>query len=242
MCVAMMTNEAMGTQRRTAPLLGVAVAMALACATGCGGKAEVASGSPDGDSAGDTGMGSETSIADAMDAGQPDRSPPPTRVPLYHRPDDSQCTAPRSAGSCTAGMMGPPFVCSTDSQCADGGADGRCTNSPGGPAGCFCTYDACGTDNDCPSGQLCVCHDSAYNHDGNTCLPGNCRVDADCGPGGYCSPAHGTNDCGGVNGYYCHTPQDQCIDDSDCAGQGFDVCSWSAQANRWECQMAAICA
>jgi hypothetical protein len=166
----------------------------------------------------------------------------PAPVPMYHRPDDSQCTTPRGAGNCTSTATGPAFTCSSDGQCADGGINGRCTASGGGPAGCTCTYDGCQTDSDCGAGQLCVCHGSAYSYGGNACMPGNCRVDSDCGAGGYCSPAHGTTNCGYVSGYYCHTARDFCTNDSDCSNGAFpDVCTWSATDNRWECQMALLC-
>src|SRR5579859_2505507 len=107
--------------------------LAMAAGTGaCGGKSVVTNGSTDGgpgaDSGVDAGPGLDTGLPDAADAGQPDTAPPPPPVPMYHRPDDSQCMAPRSAGSCNAGPMGPPFVCTMDSECVDGGADGRCTN------------------------------------------------------------------------------------------------------------------
>jgi hypothetical protein len=87
----------------------------------------------------------------------------------------------------------------------------------------------------------------------------NCRVDADCGPGGYCSPsviaycfcprtelcdstsmctANGNpvpcvcgDACG--HGYFCHTGCDACTDDSDCAaGQ---TCNYDTLSHRWEC-------
>jgi hypothetical protein len=46
-----------------------------------------------------------------------------------------------------------------------------------------------------------------------------------------------------VTGYYCHTAQDECVNDSDCNGQSaFNVCAWSATSSRWECQMQAVCA
>lgn len=130
-------------------------------------------------------------------------------------------------------------MCKQDSQCTDGGADGRCITSGGGPAGCYCTYDACRTDTDCSAGELCVCHGSAYSYGGNRCMPGNCRVDSDCGVGGYCSPAPGTGGCGYVTGYYCHTHGDLCTNDSDCPGG--DVCTWSAAMGRWECQLRQLC-
>ena len=70
-------------------------------------------------------------------------------------------------------------------------------------------------------------------------MPANRRVDADCGAGGFCSPtwfsAFGR---WRVDGYYCHTPMDQCRDDSDCTGQtiaGPTRCSYSVEAGVWSC-------
>ena len=72
----------------------------------------------------------------------------------------------------------------------------------------------------------------------NTCKAGNCRVDKDCGGGsGFCSPSLGQ--CGnyaGVVGYYCHTPQDKCTDDADCAAQGGGDCRFNQVSGAWECQ------
>jgi Cys-rich repeat protein len=100
----------------------------------------------------------------------------------------------------------------------------------------------CSDDAACPSGETCACHGSAYSSGGNTCVPGNCRVDSDCGAGGYCSPTEDVMSCGGVGGYYCHTAQDRCVNDSDCADGGFpDVCAYSTSAGYWECAQQSLC-
>jgi hypothetical protein len=98
-------------------------------------------------------------------------------------------------------------------------------------------------DTDCPTGQACACAGSPYtNNQDNYCIAGNCRVDTDCGPGGYCSPSDNTMSCGSLGGYYCHTPNDLCIDDSDCSSSGgFQVCAYSTTSSRWECQMQGLC-
>lgn len=98
-------------------------------------------------------------------------------------------------------------------------------------------------DTDCATGLTCACHGSPYTHGaGNTCVPGNCRVDADCGSGGYCSPSDAPMSCGALGGYYCHTAADQCIDDTDCpSSQGPQVCAYSTSTGRWECQMQGLC-
>jgi hypothetical protein len=51
--------------------------------------------------------------------------------------------------------------------------------------------------------------------------------------------------CGpSVGGYYCHTPNDMCIDDSDCAtGNGLPAaCTYSSAHGRWECTQLGVCA
>jgi hypothetical protein len=166
------------------------------------------------------------------------------RIPVNHRANADPCAAPRPAGNCTGGtgVRDGGFMCLQDSDCT-AGKSGRCGN-PGGPAGCYCSYDTCTLDTDCPTGQTCACHGSPYNSFGNTCVPGNCRVDADCGAGGYCSPtAPAGGWCGSVGGHYCHTPNDLCVDDRDCPagtpGEGF--CEYSTTNGRWECRVVAVC-
>jgi hypothetical protein len=99
-------------------------------------------------------------------------------------------------------------------------------------------------DTDCPTGEVCACHEAPYaNGQGNTCMPGNCRVDSDCGPGGYCSPSFAPMGCGGLGGYYCHTPADQCVNDNDCTGSnGPSACSYSSSAKAWHCVQVPLCA
>jgi hypothetical protein len=71
----------------------------------------------------------------------------------------------------------------------------------------------------------------------NQCVPAACITDADCGPGGYCSPSIAPLCGNGTDGYFCHTPDDQCDDDSDCAG--YASCTWTEAS--WTCE-AAHCA
>ncbi len=101
-------------------------------------------------------------------------------------------------------------------------------------------------DTDCPTGETCACHGSPYTFgEGNTCLASNCRVDSDCGSGGYCSPAYNTGSCGSLLGYFCHTPKDQCVDDSDCGidgGGGLQVCTYASSVGIWQCKTRGLCA
>ena len=161
-------------------------------------------------------------------------------VPVNHRASDAQCMTPAPAGNCSFANPGAP--CHADADCSEAGPSGRCVVANGPPT-CFCTSDACSGDADCPTGQTCACHGSAYTAGmGNTCMPGNCRVDADCGPGGYCSPSASTSTCGTVSGYYCHTPNDQCTNDTDCAAsQPGTMCIYSPGAGFWSCQPSGLC-
>src|SRR5262245_5175911 len=119
--------------------------------------------------------------------------PQMSSVPLVHRPSAPTCPSDRPTYDCGKQVMVPPVSCHLDSDCGSG-SNGRCVGN--GHDGCSCSYDTCTTDADCPSGQLCDCRDLwHYGTNGpNQCLPSNCRVDSDCGPGGYCSPTLG--DCG----------------------------------------------
>jgi hypothetical protein len=98
-------------------------------------------------------------------------------------------------------------------------------------------------DTDCATGQACACHGSPYEGGkGNTCTGGNCRIDGDCGAGGYCSPSYSSNNCGSLGGYYCHTPADTCTDDTDCVGTGGPAaCAYSTTAARWQCIQMPLC-
>jgi hypothetical protein len=161
------------------------------------------------------------------------------RVPVNHRPSDAQCSTAAAPGDCVAPF--PDAGCAGDNDCTEADTNGRCINQGGGPAApCFCTFDECLVDTDCPGGQTCACHGAPYTDGrGNTCVTGNCRVDADCGAEGYCSPSSLTAICGdSLAGYYCHTAADLCIDDSDCSSGG---CLYSTTDSRWECAVVPVC-
>lgn len=181
----------------------------------------------DGGITGDTGTDGGTPIDTGADAGR--------RVPMYHRTSDAQCTTTPPAGNCS---FGPGLACSTDSDCT-AGTNGRCNMNLGGAAFCRCTYDTCAHDTDCATGSTCACHGAEFHADGNECIPGNCRTDADCGADGFCSPTIGG--CGGLAGYYCHTPSDLCLDDGDCTGSTPQACEFVTTSSRWECVERFFC-
>ena len=203
--------------------------LCLAAAAGCGGKAAAPSG--------------DAASSDSAIVG---------RTPANHRASSIQCAQPAPAGTCACNGTCPTpsyqgqWACASDGDCGDAGINGRCAGYLG-PAGCGCTYDQCVGDIDCPAGQTCACHGAPYMFgSGNMCVPGNCHVDADCGTGGYCSPSPalpcnmngGDLFCQGV-GYYCHTPKDECVDDSDCQGVGFPGCVYDPSPGYWKCEVYA---
>jgi len=194
----------------------------------CGSSAPGGAGQNDGGGHGDTGPGPNL--------------PPPTN----HRPIADACATTRPPGvNQDAGTdAGFPGGCDNDSQCTQG-TNGRCLPPQGNGAGDYCSYDQCATDNDCGAGKVCQCGATTppYGRLGNSCVPGNCRTDSDCGPGGFCSPTEATS-CGsrsGVVGYYCHTPDDACNNDSDCTDAGMGVssaggyCAWQPMVSHWQC-------
>lgn len=183
----------------------------------------------------------QSALVDASYDQGPDQA---GRVPLRHRPQPTTCPSARMSYDCgLSGVGGAPERCKLDSDCTAGpGTDGRCVGNP--HDGCNCSYDTCTTDADCATGTLCDCRDLwHYGANGpNWCLPSDCRVDADClGGKGYCSPSldWGCGAYSGVTGWYCHTPEDECTDDGDCAsldgGFGPPFCGYKPEVGHWLC-------
>jgi hypothetical protein len=125
-------------------------------------------------------------------------------------------------------------ACHSNSECTEG-RNGRCDGNP--HDGYRCTYDQCYADSEC-GGGVCACN-GASRATNNVCLPGGCRVDADCGASGYCSPTLGS--CGhyGKNvAYYCHTADDECVDDDDCSANASGqkgYCAYEKSIGHWKC-------
>jgi hypothetical protein len=160
------------------------------------------------------------------------------RVPKNHRATATACpTARGSDESQIPDAGGSLGSCAKDSDCTQG-TNGRCTWSNGGAHVLSCTYDQCASDSDC-SGTVCVCRADATSSDVNACgsSKSNCRVDADCGAGGYCSPSESSDTyCYSADtAYFCHTAADECIDDADCGQDG--SCNYDTSAKHWKCGM-----
>jgi hypothetical protein len=126
---------------------------------------------------------------------------------------------------------GAPMACHADADCTVG-KNGRCVPTPGVACAPQCTYDTCFQDADCMMGA-CACRASASDSAANACVPGNCLVDADCGAGGYCSPSGLPDSCG--IGYYCHTPSDTCVDNTDCPSM--EGCNFDTHSLSWSCSI-----
>lgn len=169
--------------------------------------------------------------------GNPDQSPP--KVPTNHRSTPEACTGDRPAGVSASDAKNLNGECHSDAECTKG-KSGRCEVQAG--LTLACTYDECAQDTDCGSG---VCNCRTATHSGaNTCFRGNCLTDADCG-GEYCSPS-GTQITGNcLNspngpvpassfGYFCHTKNDECINDTDCKGDEA-ACVFDTASSKWAC-------
>lgn len=167
------------------------------------------------------------------------RDPPPARTPEKHRATGTPC--PKETTPATRVTHGPRMrtpdgpPCTANADCKEQ-KNGRCSATG------HCSYDGCYADADCGKGGVCVCTEEGKR--GYSCVMGNCSVDGDCDVGsskGYCSPTYGLA-CGaftGTIGWYCHTKDDDCVDDADCKGKpgksGNGYCAWSPEASKWVC-------
>jgi hypothetical protein len=158
--------------------------------------------------------------------------------PSKHRAAPATCTTPAlpPEPDFTGHTFGPSakFECKRHEDCL--GINGRCiivdTDPPYDPGGSRCVFSICNKDGDC-TGAACECGTVV-----NTCIGGNCRVDADCASG-FCSPSY--DQClGTLLGYYCHAPVDECVDDSDCDTTTFRYhCLFDTSLGHWTCPRAA---
>ena len=201
----------------------------VAALAGCGSSVTVGP---------DAGVDVPVTDAPALDRPAVD-APEAGRAPARHRAVATACPAERPASTCDPGGFPSP-ACAVDGDCA-AGVNGRCVGNQ--RDGCRCSYDVCTRDAECSLGGPCECRLATRGGAGaNVCIAGNCRVDADCGPRGYCSPTlGGCGDYGGLAGYYCHTPSDLCLDDGDCTGSTPQACEFVTTSSRWECVERFFC-
>jgi hypothetical protein len=105
----------------------------------------------------------------------------------------------------------------------------------------FCNLDKCTSDSQCGGLDVCACRGDqrggGVERGFRVCLPSNCRVDADCGPAGYCSPS--LSSCGssyGLSGYFCHTHDDECTNDNQCVKDSVEgYCAYDRTLSHWAC-------
>lgn len=100
--------------------------------------------------------------------------------------------------------------------------------------------DECLVDADCSGGGVCSCAGNSFEYAHKTrnfCVLANCRSDADCSLGFLCSPSDtSSGPFYGVGGYYCHTPNDMCIVDSECTQNGMNgYCMFAPEVGYWTC-------
>ncbi|MGH7440564.1 MAG: hypothetical protein ACRENE_33150 [Polyangiaceae bacterium] len=172
-------------------------------------------------------------------------APPGARVPSEHRATAATC----SPSACGGASLDAAPACSTDLDCnPDSGVPSyttaRCLNGS-------CTLDTCFADRDCAANEVCLCASTYYGGNAchtNVCIPAQCHVDSDCGPGGYCVATIGY--CGSPEGYYCTKPTDPCIDPStDCSCKSSvnglsapAACSYDAAVRQFVCAQRSTCA
>lgn len=151
--------------------------------------------------------------------------------PQQHRAVADACSPTRPPGNLDAGSPDAGSIggsnCKVDSDCT-AGKNGRCMMSR---VGLQCSYDQCSQDSDCTGGAVCYCDPG-----GNRCVAANCTTDSACNGLG-CSPTFETS-CGpfnGVQGYYCHTVNDTCLDDKDCKATGPGYCAFDPKVGHWAC-------
>ncbi len=156
-------------------------------------------------------------------------------VPDEHRAPAIACSPTTAIAPPDAGLA----ACTTDADCVgDGGPHtffAYCLHG-------FCSLDQCLSDSDCTN-AVCGCgadHGSPVGSvRNNVCVSGNCRTDADCGSGGYCSPTHGY--CGLYESFYCHGPSDTCVKaTTDCGSCGYS-CVYAPTVGAFTCG-SPICA
>lgn len=157
---------------------------------------------------------------------------------IAHRASAAVC-APRTPRARLPGRPRPAPCASLDCWMAsDCSADEDCDQRPNGHCvhwmlkgyqGDRCEYDDCYRDEDCAGRGVCACGDTQ-----NRCLgDSDCRVDADCGSGRWCSPS---SNCGfDIVAYHCRARADLCVDAGDCPATPRHVCAFDDATRRWSC-------
>ena len=221
-------------KRVTVGVVAIVLGPLVACSGGIAPDPTSSSSGSSGSSSGSSGSSGNTSGSSGTTSGSSGTtsSGGGGRVPEKHRPVAAACTGERTNQEPTGANGGE---CAKHVDCTKG-RNGRCVF---GRAGTMCTYDQCANDGECETG-VCSCDTGTGGTD--VCLHmSGCKIDADCGAGGYCSPTQG--DCGnygGIVGYFCHQPNDECVDDADCktvpGANGGGSCRYNKTVGHWRCE------
>lgn len=225
-------------------------AFVLGAVIACGGSVATVDGEPAPSTSSSSGNSRSSSSGSGTSGGSSGTTSGNTettlREPKVHRASPTACTPGRFDSPSTApdGGVDPNgyIQCTSHAEC-NKGKNGRCSGN--GHDGWRCTYDFCDGDIDCGGGtNVCEC-EGGFRSDNNVCLSQNgCATDRDCGPAGYgwCSPTLGA--CGHYSkteSYQCHTPADECVDDSDCTENGTGpfggpgYCAYDSTVGHWKC-------
>jgi hypothetical protein len=167
------------------------------------------------------GQGYDGSAGNPADAGEPAQSYDGSAGGSVSSDDGGFCSTPDTCPACANGLQR------------------RCITGGGTLSHNFCGCDECNSDQDCSPTTVCNCGGTRGQQGsfGNQCIPANCRVDSDCGPGGFCSPSWFSYfGYMVIDGYYCHTPRDQCLNDADCP----TGCSYYLPGGFWKCFVPGI--
>ena len=108
--------------------------------------------------------------------------------------------------------------------------------------GCRCVT-VCTSDDDCGADEACMCPGDGGDQVGTRefpiCVQAACRRNEDCGAGGLCGI--GAEGCGGVRGFFCRTPVDQCSTNESCEDDGMPLCFFDPTDSAYECAFYADC-
>lgn len=144
----------------------------------------------------------------------------------------------RLADSCGGAGHGVtvPTRCTNDAECSD---EATCEIEQG-----FCELPlACDSAADCGDGEACFCANGSLQTGtsgenwANVCKPAECESSEDCG-GLACAVS--IDPCHQYTGAYCHTTEDECDANRDCADDRY-ACMFDARVHHWSCQSLATC-
>jgi len=180
-----------------------------------------------------------------------------TRPLPTHREVAEECEStlvPRDDPTCSnsqPGIGSPENECTTDDDCEGDGDGARCLDAWQGMGAtlCTCYTPDCFEDADCPGLAVCSCGktDASYFCGGpsyksclHECLFSDCRTDADCGEGKFCSPSW--DFCGWqIQGYHCHDHDvAECFSSWECMGAEHWGCNFE-NGEGWICQEIPMC-